>query len=82
MWTMCDIYERIHMMELQMVNFVDVGAPFRLILFVRYRVYTTKSFIFLQEDFEDTNGVFQIRKSKNKQHNGQKDKQQSTKDYP
>jgi hypothetical protein len=69
------------MMELQMVNFVDVGAPFRLILFVRYRVYTTKSFIFWQEDFEDTNGVIRIRKSKDKQHNGQKDKERSTKYY-
>ena len=59
------------MMELQMVNFVDVGAPFRLILFVRYRVYTTKSFIFWQEDFDDTKGVIQISKSKDKQHNGQ-----------
>ena len=59
------------MMELQMVNFVDVGAPFRLILFVRHRVYTTKSFIFCQEDFDDTKGVIQIRKSKDKQNNGQ-----------
>jgi len=39
-------------MELQMVNFCGCGAPFRLIFFVRwYRVYTTKSFIFWQEDF-------------------------------
>ena len=36
MVTMCDIYERIYMMEFQMVNFVDVGAPFRHILFVRH----------------------------------------------
>jgi len=33
-----------------------------------------------QEEFEDTKGVFRIRKStKNRQHNGQKDKQRSTK---
>ena len=64
-----------------MVNFVDVGIPFRFILFVWYLVYTTKSFIFWQEDFEDTNGVIRIRKSKDKQHNGQKDKERSTKYY-
>jgi len=38
----------------------------------------------LKEEFEDTKGVIRIRKSKNRQHNGQKkkvqrDKQQSTK---
>jgi hypothetical protein len=34
-----------------------------------------------QEEFEDTKGVIRIRKSKNRQHNGQKkkDKQRSTK---
>ena len=49
---------------------MDVGAPFRLILFIRYPVYTTNSFIFWQEDFEDAKGV--IRKSKNRQHNNNK----------
>jgi len=34
------------------------------------------------EEFEDTKGVIKIRKSKkDRQHNGQKDKQQSTKHY-
>ena len=34
----------------------------------------------LSEEFEDTNGVIRVRKSKkNRQHNGQKDKQRSTK---
>ena len=33
-----------------------------------------------QEEFEDTNGLIRIRKSKkNRQHNDQKDKQRSTK---
>ena len=64
-----------------MVNFVDVGTPFRLILFVWYLVYTAKSFIFWLEDFEDTKGVIRIGKSKDKQHNGQKDKERSTKYY-
>ena len=32
-----------------------------------------------QEEFEDTKGVIRIRMSKNKQHNGQKNKQRSTK---
>jgi len=50
-------------------------------LFVRYRVYTTKSFIFWQEDFEDTKGVIRISKSKDRQHNDQKNKQQYTKHY-
>jgi hypothetical protein len=31
------------------------------------------------EEFEDTKVVIRIRKSKNRQHNGQKDKQRSTK---
>jgi hypothetical protein len=51
-------------------------------LFIRwYRVYTTKSFIFWQEDFEeDTKGVIRTRKSKDRQHTGQKkNKQQYTK---
>ena len=35
----------------------------------------------MQEEFEDTKGVIRIRKSKDRQHNGQKknDKQRSTK---
>ena len=34
----------------------------------------------IEEEFEDTKGVIRIRKSrKDRQHNGQKDKQQSTK---
>ena len=68
-------------MELQMVKFCGCGPPFRLILFVRYPVYTTKSFIFWQEDFEDTKGVIRIRKSKDRQLNEQKNKQQYTKHY-
>ena len=35
----------------------------------------------LEEEFEDTKGVNRIRKSKDLQHNGQKDKQRSTKHY-
>ena len=31
------------------------------------------------EEFEDTKGVIRIHKSKDRQHKGQKDKQQSTK---
>ena len=42
--------------------------------------------VFLKEEFEDTKGVIRIRKSKDRQHNGQtkkrlKDKQRSTKHY-
>ena len=39
------------------------------------------SIFFCQKDFEDTKGVIRIRKSKDRQHNGQKkkDKQRSTK---
>ena len=36
----------------------------------------------IQEEIEDTKGVIRIRKSKkNRRHNGQKDKQRSTKHY-
>jgi len=36
----------------------------------------------LQEEFEDTNGVIRIRKSKkNRQHNGQKEKYKRTNNY-
>jgi len=36
----------------------------------------------IQEEIEDTKGVIRIRKlKKNRQHNGQKDKQRSTKHY-
>jgi len=40
--------------------------------------------MFVQEEFEDIKGLIRIRKSKNRQHNGQKekvqrDKQRSTK---
>ena len=33
----------------------------------------------VQEEFEDTKGVIRICKSKDRQHNGKKDKQRSTK---
>jgi len=35
----------------------------------------------MQEEFEDTKVVIRIRKLKDRQHNGQKDKQRSTKHY-
>ena len=38
-------------------------------------------FILFEEEFEYTKGVIRIRKSKDRQHNGQKDKQRSTKRY-
>ena len=38
-------------------------------------------FILFEEEFEYTKGVIRIRKSKDRQRNGQKDKQRSTKHY-
>jgi len=35
-------------------------------------------FYFIAEEFEDTKGVIGIRKSKNRQHNGQKKKDKRT----
>ena len=49
-------------------------------------VYCIYIYIYNQEEFEDTKGVIKIRKSDDRQHNGQnekgqKDKQRSTKHY-
>ena len=38
-----------------------------------------KMWLLFKEEFEDTKGVIRIRISKNRQHNGQKDKQRSIK---
>ena len=37
---------------------------------------------FMKEEFEDTKGVIRIRKSKNRQHNGQKKKYKRTNNDP
>jgi len=34
--------------------------------------------IYIQEEFEDTNGIIRIRKSKDRQYNGQKKKDKTT----
>jgi len=42
---------------------------------------STKAQSLQKRSFEDTKGVIRICKSKDRQHNGQKDKQRSTKHY-
>jgi hypothetical protein len=47
----------------------------KMCIYEKFQSWTSKR----QEEFEDTKGVIRIHISKNRQHNGQKCKQRSTK---
>ena len=54
---------------------------FFILLFIKPKLILARfnfSFKFVYEEFEDTKGVIRIRKSKDRQHNGQKKKDKMT----